>query len=125
MRSYTTLGLFATKEFGNALRFCTVNIDVDIPINHVKELNIDEFYSWCRMCQKSCQVRLFWKMYLYGKILLKEKLIKKCCTSMKYRVGCGVCSKVCPYKTLDMKIIWKLYLNTMEYVIDKARLMGW
>ncbi len=131
MSNYTTNGLGVTPEFGTSPKLCAVIIDAEIPIDHPRDLNADEFCSRCRLCQKSCPVGAIPKETIKWMGANKRKLHeKKCWSWMVDNLGCGICMKVCPYNEFGyercMDSIPQYYrYNTMEKHIGKEAKSRW
>jgi epoxyqueuosine reductase QueG len=100
MGQFTTNGLVITQEYGTSIRFCAINIDADIPIDHPRDLNADEFCARCRLCQKCCPAEAIPKEAFEWRGGMKRKVHDKKCLSSLFSPDnplCGVCLKVCPY----------------------------
>jgi len=96
--NFATSGLAVTKEFGTRLRWCAITIEAELPVDPPKDLNVEEFCSRCRMCQKSCPVQAIPKEALRHRGSMRRRISDhKCFSSMMLRSGCLNCIKVCPY----------------------------
>jgi len=125
---FTTNGLVVTQELGTSIRFCAISIDADIPIDHPRDLNADEFCSRCRLCQKCCPVTAIPKEAFEWRGGMKRKVHDKKCLSSLFSPDnplCGICLKVCPYnnfgydKCMD-KIPQYYRYNTMDSILDRS-----
>lgn len=95
--NFATSGLAVTKEFGTRLRWCAITIEADIPVDKPRDLNVEEFCSRCRMCQKTCPVQSIPKEAIRYRGSMRRRISDhKCFTSMMLRSGCLNCIKVCP-----------------------------
>lgn len=117
--NFATSGLAVTKEFGTRLRWCAITIEADLPVDMPKYLNVEEFCSRCRMCQKSCPVQAIPKEAIRYRGSMRRRISDhKCFSSMMLRSGCLNCIKLCPYSKFGydkcMEALPKYYLYNIR-----------
>ncbi len=61
MGNFSTYGICHTPEAGTRLKYCSVIIDAELPMDQPKDFNIEEFCARCRMCQNRVPLELFQK----------------------------------------------------------------
>lgn len=101
MGNFSTYGICHTPEVGTRLKYCSILIDADLPIDKPKDFNIEEFCARCRMCQKSCPSGAIPKEEnrYHGAIKRTTNHIK-CFDSMAVMHECVRCIRVCPISML-------------------------
>lgn len=97
MGNFSTFGLNHTPEAGMRIKYCSVIIDAELPLDKPRDFNIEEFCSRCRMCQKSCPAGAIPKeeMRYRGTIKRTTNHIK-CFDAMASMHECMQCIRVCP-----------------------------
>ena len=80
------------------MRMCCIVVEADIPVDKPKDLNVEEFCSRCRMCQKSCPALAIPKEAIRHRGTYRRRIRDiKCFSSMiAVRNTCAICIKVCP-----------------------------
>lgn len=88
-----------SREFGTRMRLCCITTEAELPMDSPRDLNVEEFCSRCRMCQKSCPVKAIPKEAIRHRGSYRRKVRDvKCYTSMMgTRKTCAICIKVCPF----------------------------
>lgn len=97
MGNFSTYGICHTPQVGTRLKYASILVDADLPLDAPKDFNIEEFCSRCRMCQKSCPsgaIPKDAKRYM-GTVRRATDHIK-CFESMATRKECMQCVRVCP-----------------------------
>lgn len=117
--NFATSGLAVTKEFGTRLRWCAITIEADLPVDPPRDLNVEEFCSRCRICQKSCPVQAIPKEVIRYRGSMRRRISDhKCFSSMMLRSGCLNCIKLCPYSKFGydkcMESLPKYYLYNIK-----------
>jgi len=128
--NYSTYGVCVTPEAGTRLKYCAILIDAELPLDQPRDLNIEEFCSRCRMCQKSCPS---------GSIPKEEKKIKgalkrqtrfmPCLELMTTDTECLKCVRVCPFSMIGyeecMETLPQYYMyNSVRDELDKDYLLA-
>ena len=101
MGNFSTYGINHTPEIGTRLKYCSVIIDAELPLDTPKDFNIEEFCSRCRMCQKSCPASAIPKEeHRYKGAIKRTTDHISCFNSMATRFDCCQCIRVCPISML-------------------------
>lgn len=101
MGNFSTFGICHTPEVGTRLKYASIIIDAELPLDYPRDFNIEEFCARCRMCQKSCPANAIPKeesRYM-GSIRRVTDHIK-CFESMATKHECFQCIKTCPISML-------------------------
>lgn len=97
MGNFSTYGICHTPEVGTRLKYCSVIIDAELPLDKPRDFNIEEFCARCRMCQKSCPSGAIPKEEMRYKGAVKRTTDHiKCFDSMATKHECVRCIRVCP-----------------------------
>ncbi len=102
MGNMSTYGICHTPEIGTRLKYASILIDAELPLDKPKDYNIEEFCSRCRLCQKSCPVGAIpkdAKRYLGTVRRVTDHI--KCFESMCTRKECVGCWRVCPISMIS------------------------
>jgi len=85
-------------QYGTRMRMCCIVVEADIPVDKPRDLNVEEFCSRCRMCQKSCPALAIPKEAIRHRGTYRRRIRDiKCFSSMiAVRGTCAICIKVCP-----------------------------
>lgn len=95
--NFSTYGICHTPEVGTRLKYCSVIIDAELPLDQPRDFNIEEFCSRCRMCQKSCPSEAIPKEESRYRGTIKRTTNHiKCFDSMAMMHECVRCIRVCP-----------------------------
>ncbi len=99
--NFSTYGIVHTKEAGTRLKYTSILIDADLELDTPEDLNIEEFCSRCRMCQKSCPAGAIPKEETRYRGLIKRTTDHiKCFDMMATNHECVKCIRVCPISML-------------------------
>ena len=105
MGNFSTFGICHTPEVGTRLKYCSVIIDAELPLDKPKDFNIEEFCARCRMCQKSCPSGAIPKEeHRYRGTMKRTTNHIKCFDSM---ASMHECIRVCPISMIG-------YENAMD-----------
>ncbi len=102
MGNMTTYGICHTPEMGTRLKYASILIDAQLPLDKPKDFNIEEFCSRCRLCQKSCPTGAIPKdetRYMGSMRRVVDHI--KCFESMCTRKECVQCWRVCPINMIS------------------------
>jgi len=85
-------------QYGTRMRMCCIILEADVPVDKPRDLNVEEFCSRCRMCQKSCPALAIPKEAVRYRGTNRRRIRDiKCFSSMiAVRGTCAICIKVCP-----------------------------
>lgn len=88
-----------SMEYGTRMRLCCITTEAELPVDRPRDLNVEEFCSRCRMCQKSCPVKAIPKEAIRHRGSYRRRVRDvKCFSSMMgSRKTCAICIKVCPF----------------------------
>jgi len=86
-------------QYGTRMRMCCIVLEADLPVDKPRDLNVEEFCSRCRMCQKSCPALAIPKEAIRHRGTYRRRVRDiKCFSSMiAVRGTCAICIKVCPF----------------------------
>lgn len=128
MGNFSTYGICHTPQIGTRLKYCSVIIDAELPLDTPKDFNIEEFCSRCRMCQKSCPAGAIPKEESRYRGTMKRTTDHiSCFNSMATRRDCCQCIRVCPIsmigyeKCMDSLPQYYMY-NTERHNYDLSAL---
>lgn len=97
MGNFSTYGICHTPEVGTRLKYCSILIDAELPLDEPRDFNIEEFCARCRMCQKSCPSGAIPKEEgRYRGTLKRTTHHIKCFEAMATLKECVRCIRVCP-----------------------------
>ncbi len=87
-----------SKEFGTRFRLCGIVTEAELPLDRPRDLNVEEFCSRCRMCQKTCPVQSIPKEAIRHRGTNRRKVRDGLCFSSMVgsRRTCAICIKICP-----------------------------
>jgi len=117
--NYSTYGVCVTPEAGTRVKYCSILIDADLPLDKPRDLNIEEFCSRCRMCQKACPSGSIPKEEISHKGALKRQTrFSSCLELMTTDKECLKCVRVCPFSMLGydqcMDSLPQYYMYNLE-----------
>ena len=120
--NFSTYGIVHTPQAGTRLKYTSIIIDGDLPLDLPKDFNIEEFCSRCRMCQKSCPSRAIPKEESPYRGTIKRTTDHiKCFDMMATKHECVQCIRVCPISMLGYDVVKKslpLYYQNNLYSND-------
>lgn len=97
MGNFSTYGITHTPEVGTRLKYCSIIIETELPLDSPTDYNIEEFCSRCRMCQKSCPSGAIPKEEgRYRGTIKRTTNHIKCFNAMATMKECVQCIRVCP-----------------------------
>ncbi|WP_141228319.1 hypothetical protein [Anaeromicrobium sediminis] len=117
--NYSTYGVCVTPEAGTRLKYCSVLIDAELPLDQPKDFNIEEFCSRCRMCQKSCPSHSIPKEEKkYKGAIKRQTRFSTCLELMTTAKECLKCVRVCPFSMIGydqcMESLPQYYMYNLE-----------
>lgn len=116
MGNFSTYGICHTPEVGTRLKYMSIIIDAELPIDAPRDFNIEEFCSRCRLCQKSCPSKAIPKEeQRYMGTLRRVTDHIKCFESMATKHECFQCVKVCPISMLGYDVVKKSLPSYYKY----------
>jgi len=99
--NFSTYGIIHTPECGTRIKYTSVIIDADLPLDGPVDYNIEEFCARCRMCQKSCPSGAIPKEESRYRGTIKRTTDHiKCFDMMATQHECVKCIRVCPISML-------------------------
>jgi len=119
-----------TPEAGTRLKYCSILIDADLPLDKPKDFNIEEFCSRCRMCQKSCPSHSIPKEESkYKGAIKRQTRFSTCLELMTTAKECLKCARVCPFSMIGyeqcMESLPQYYMYNLERdELDKEFLLS-
>jgi len=128
--NYSTYGVCVTPEAGTRLKYCSILIDADLPLDKPKDFNIEEFCSRCRMCQKSCPSHSIPKEESkYKGAIKRQTRFSTCLELMTTAKECLKCARVCPFSMIGyeqcMESLPQYYMYNLERdELDKEFLLS-
>lgn len=99
--NFSTYGIVHTPECGTRIKYTSVIIDADLPLDEPVDYNIEEFCARCRMCQKSCPAFAIPKEETRYRGTMKRTTDHiRCFDRMATEHECVKCIRVCPISML-------------------------
>lgn len=120
MGNFSTYGITHTPEVGTRLKYCSIIIDAELPLDTAKDYNIEEFCSRCRMCQKSCPSGAIPKEeHAYRGTIKRTTNHIKCFDAMATMKECVQCIRVCPISMIGYEQTMSTLPQYYQYNINR------
>lgn len=106
--NFSTYGILHSPQAGTRLKYTSIIIEGDLPLDQPRDYNIEEFCARCRMCQKSCPAGAIPKEeHRYRGTFKRTTDHIKCFDMMASKHECVQCIRVCPISMLGYDIVNK------------------
>lgn len=121
--NFSTYGIVHTPEAGTRLKYTSIIVDADLPLDEPEDFNIEEFCARCRMCQKSCPSGAIPKEETRYRGTIKRTTDHiKCFDMMAVKHECVQCIRVCPISMLGYDKAMASLPNYYQYNREKKNL---